>query len=161
MNHIIEIASLITDGELNIIAEGPEIVIHQSDEILDMMNEWCVTQHGKSGLTDRVRSSKISLAEAEKQTLDFIHSYTGSEQVPLCGNTIGQDKVFLQKYMPTIVDQLHYRVVDVSTIKELALRWYPHLEIYDKKGNHRALDDIRESVAELQYYRAKIFNPIA
>ena len=156
-DHIIEIASLITDGDLNIIEEGPELVIHQPDEILDTMNEWCVKQHGESGLTQRVRDSKISLQEAEELTLKFIKKHTGRTKVPLCGNSIGQDRMFLLKYMPKITDQLHYRMVDVSSIKELAHRWYPGMSKFFKKATHRAMDDIRESVAELKYYREQVF----
>lgn len=156
-DHIIEIASLITDGDLNIIAEGPEIVIHQSDEVLAGMNEWCVKQHGESGLTEKVRASEISLKEAEKLTQKFIRKYTGRTKVPLCGNSIGQDKMFLMKYMPLIIKQLHYRMVDVSSVKEMAHRWYPGLPKFPKAVTHRALDDIRESVAELKYYREKLF----
>jgi oligoribonuclease len=156
-DHIIEIASLITDGELNIIAEGPELVIHQSDEVMSKMNDWCIKQHGESGLTKRVKNSTISLADAEEQTLKFIQKHTGRTKVPLCGNSIGQDRMFLLKYMPKITDQLHYRVVDVSSIKEMGKRWYPTLENFPKKATHRAMDDIRESVAELKYYREKIF----
>ena len=156
-DHIIEIASLITDGDLNIIAEGPEIVIHQSDEVLAGMNEWCVKQHGESGLTDKVRASEISLKEAEKLTQKFIRKHTGRTKVPLCGNSIGQDKMFLIKYMPLVIKQLHYRMVDVSSIKEMAHRWYPTLPRFSKAVTHRAMDDIRESVGELKYYREKLF----
>ena len=156
-DHIIEIASLITDAELNIIEEGPELIIHQSDEILDGMNEWCVKQHGESGLTQKVRDSKISLKQAEEMTLKFIKKHTGRTKVPLCGNSIGQDRMFLLKYMPLITNQLHYRIVDVSSIKELAHRWYPDFEKFYKRATHRALDDIRESVAELKYYRQALF----
>lgn len=156
-DHIIEIASLITDGDLNIIAEGPEIVIHQPDEVLNGMNEWCIKQHGESGLTQKVRESKISLKEAEKLTLKFIRKYTGRTKVPLCGNSIGQDKMFLMKYMPLIIKQLHYRMVDVSSIKEMAHRWYPSFDKFPKAVTHRAMDDIKESVGELKYYREKLF----
>ncbi|MCH2207031.1 MAG: oligoribonuclease [Lentisphaerales bacterium] len=156
-DHILEIASLITDGDLKIIAEGPEIIIHQPEEIMQGMNEWCVKQHGESGLTEKVKSSTISLEEAEKQTLKFIKKHTGRTKVPLCGNSIGQDRMFLLKYMPKITNHLHYRMVDVSSIKELGVRWYPNMEKFYKKATHRAMDDIRESVAELKYYREKLF----
>lgn len=158
-DHILEIASLVTDGDLNILAEGPEIIIHQPDEILNSMNEWCIKQHGESGLTERVRSSTITLKEAEKQTLKFIRKYTGRTKVPLCGNSIGQDRMFLLRYMPKITNHLHYRMVDVSSVKEMAVRWYPTFPKFFKKATHRAMDDIRESVAELQYYREKLFIP--
>ncbi|MCM8538618.1 MAG: oligoribonuclease [Lentisphaeraceae bacterium] len=156
-DHILEIASLVTDGELNIIAEGPELIIHQPEEIMAGMNEWCVKQHGESGLTEKVKSSTISLEEAEKLTLKFIRKHTGRTKVPLCGNSIGQDRMFLLKYMPKITDQLHYRMVDVSSIKEVGTRWYPNLEKFYKTATHRAMDDIRESVAELKFYREKLF----
>jgi oligoribonuclease len=156
-DHILEIATLITDADLNILEEGPELIIHQPDAILDTMNEWCIKQHGESGLTERVRSSKVSLEEAEDLTLKFIKKHTGRTKVPLCGNSIGQDRMFLLKYMPRITDQLHYRMVDVSSIKELAHRWYPRLAKFDKRTTHRALDDIRESVGELKYYRETVF----
>ena len=156
-DHILEIASLVTDGDLNIIAEGPEIIIHQPEEIIAGMNEWCVKQHGESGLTEKVRSSTISLEEAEKQTLKFIKKHTGRTKVPLCGNSIGQDRMFLLRYMPKITDHLHYRMVDVSSIKEVGLRWYPTMEKFYKKATHRAMDDIRESVAELKFYRERLF----
>ncbi len=159
-DHILEIASIVTDGELNILAYGPEIVINQSNEVLDSMNEWCVKQHGESGLTEKVRNSLITLADAEKLTLKFIRKLTGRAKVPLCGNSIGQDKMFLMKYMPKVINQLHYRTVDVSTIKELASRWYPNLPRFAKKTSHRALDDIQESIAELKYYREQLFVPL-
>jgi oligoribonuclease len=156
-DHILEIATLVTDAELNIIEEGPEIVIHQSDEVLDKMNDWCIKQHGESGLTERVRSSTISIEEAERLTVQFIKKHTGRTKVPLCGNSIGQDRMFLLRYMPLITNQLHYRMVDVSSIKELAHRWYPDFNKYDKNAPHRAMDDIRESVKELKYYRETVF----
>jgi oligoribonuclease len=156
-DHILEIATLITDGDLNIIEEGPEIVIHQPDAIVDGMNEWCVKQHGESGLTERVKNSTISLQEAEEETLKFIKKHTGRTKVPLCGNSIGQDRMFLLRYMPKITDQLHYRTVDVSSIKELAHRWYPSFKTFRKKATHRAMDDIRESLAELKHYREVLF----
>ncbi|NQZ56700.1 MAG: oligoribonuclease [Lentisphaeraceae bacterium] len=154
---ILEIATIITDGDLNIIAEGPEIVVHQPEEELAKMNAWCVKQHGASGLTEKVRQSEISLAEAEKQTVKFIKKHTGRTKVPLCGNSIGQDRMFLLRYMPRITNQLHYRMVDVSSIKEMAKRWYPGFTQYEKKATHRAMDDIRESIAELKHYRELLF----
>ncbi len=159
-DHILEIASIVTDGELNILALGPELVIHQPDEVLNSMNEWCVKQHGESGLTEKSRNSEISLKEAEKLTLKFIRKMTGRAKVPLCGNSIGQDRMFLLKFMPKVINQLHYRMVDVSTIKELASRWYPNLPKFPKKTTHRALDDIQESISELIYYREKLFIPL-
>jgi len=154
---IIEIATIITDGNLNIIAEGPDIVIHQPDAALDDMDEWCTTHHGNSGLTARVRASKITLAEAEQQTLDFIRRYVPEHNSPLCGNSIHQDRRFLLPYMPALEAWVHYRNIDVSTIKELARRWYPDIEAPVKEAEHLALADIRESIAELAFYRKKLF----
>jgi len=156
-DHILEIATLITDGDLNIIAEGPEIVIHQPAEIMNTMNAWCVKQHGNSGLTEKVRESTISLQEAEKQTMKFIKKHTGRTKVPMCGNSIGQDRMFLLRYMPKITNHLHYRMVDVSSFKEMAKRWYPNFTQFEKKATHRAMDDIRESIAELKHYREILF----
>lgn len=154
---ILEIATIITDAELGIIAEGPDLVIHQSNAVLDAMDEWCTKHHGDSGLTAAVKSSTVSLVDAEAQTLAFIAQHCGPRQAPLCGNTIWQDRRFLVRHMPTLEAHLHYRLVDVSTIKELARRWYPTLEAPKKSESHRALDDIRESIAELRFYRERLF----
>ncbi|TXR54233.1 oligoribonuclease [Reinekea thalattae] len=152
--HILEIATLITDKDLNILAEGPSIVVHQPDSVLDEMDEWCTTHHGESGLTDKVKSSDISLAEAEAQTLSFMQQWVEQGASPLCGNSIWQDRRFLIKYMPSIDSYCHYRNIDVSTLKELAARWQPELlSGYTKKGSHRAMDDIIESVEELRFYK--------
>lgn len=151
---IIEIATVVTDSELNILAEGPVLAVHQADELLKGMDEWNTRQHGQSGLTERVRNSKISSAEAEKQTLEFLEQWLGKGKSPMCGNSICQDRRFLARYMPELEDFFHYRNLDVSTLKELAARWKP--EIYNgfkKKGSHLALDDILESIEELKYYR--------
>lgn len=155
---ILEMATLITDKDLNIIAEGPELVIHHSQEQLDNMNAWCRKHHGDSGLSARVLASEVTLEAAMTETLEFIKKYTLKNKAPLCGNSIGQDKAFLYEYMPEILDWLHYRVIDVSTIKELACRWYTK-EQYDfaKKNSHRALDDIKESIDELKFYKEKLF----
>ncbi|TCS41656.1 oligoribonuclease [Reinekea marinisedimentorum] len=152
--HILEIATLITDKDLNILAEGPSLVVHQPDEVLDAMDEWCTTHHGESGLTAKVKSSDISVADAEAQTLQFMKEWVEEGASPLCGNTIWQDRRFLIKYMPTIDSYCHYRNIDVSTLKELARRWQPELlgRIH-KKGSHRAMDDIIESVEELRFYK--------
>jgi oligoribonuclease len=155
---IIEMATLITDSDLNIIAEGPELVIHQPDSLLDAMDDWNKEHHGASGLIARVKASTISEADAEAQTLEFLKQYVGPRAVPLCGNSIGQDRRFLVKYMNTLNEHLHYRNVDVSTLKELVKRWYP--ESYQaprKEASHRALDDIRESINELRWYRERVF----
>jgi len=154
---IIEIATIITDGDLNIIAEGPNIVIHQPDHLLDGMDEWNTTHHGDSGLTARVRASTTSMHHAEMQTLDFIKQYVPAHTSPLCGNSIHQDRRFLVPYMPELEAYLHYRNIDVSTIKELARRWYPNETAPIKKAEHLALADIRESINELRWYREKLF----
>jgi oligoribonuclease len=157
INVIIEIATLVTDGDLNIIATGPELIIHQPQPQLDAMDAWNTDQHGKSGLTERVQSSTITNADAEAQTLAFIKVWVNEHQAPLCGNSIGQDRRFLRRYMAELDAYLHYRNVDVSSFKEMARRWYPNLERWPKHDCHRALDDIRNSVAELAYYRDNIF----
>lgn len=157
--HVLEIASLVTDAELEIIAEGPDLVIHQSDEILAAMGEWCTEHHGQSGLTEQSRRSTVSLAEAERQTLEFLRAHCQPGESPLCGNSVGQDRRFLVRHMPTLEAFLHYRIVDVSTIKELCRRWYPELPPLAKRESHRALDDIRESIEELRYYREAAFRP--
>eukprot|EP00002_Diphylleia_rotans_P010967 TRINITY_DN2174_c0_g1_i1.p1 TRINITY_DN2174_c0_g1~~TRINITY_DN2174_c0_g1_i1.p1 ORF type:complete len:197 (+),score=56.59 TRINITY_DN2174_c0_g1_i1:61-651(+) len=160
-NQIIEAAVIVTDGELNIIAEGPNLVIHAADEILDGMNEWCRKQHGESGLTKRARTSQISLQEADAQFTAFIQQHVKKGEGILAGNSIYSDKKFLEKDMPTFLSHLHYRMVDVSSVKELCRRWYPtHFNAAPKKSfSHRALDDIRESIEELRYYRSSIFIP--
>ena len=156
---ILEIATLITDGELELVAEGPDIVIHQPDGVLDAMDAWCTRQHGMSGLTAQVKASTTSLAEAEAMTLDFVRSHCPAGRSPLCGNSIGHDRRFLLRYMPTLAAYLHYRSIDVSSVKELARRWYPDMPAMAKGETHRALDDIRESIAELRHYRQHIFRP--
>ena len=156
---ILEIATLITDGDLNIIAEGPDIVVHQPDEVLAAMDAWCTQQHGASGLTAQVKASTVSLAEAEALTLEFLRAHCSPGKSPLCGNSIGHDRRFLLRYMPQVAGFLHYRIVDVSSIKELTRRWYPTLAAPHKGETHRALDDIRESIAELRYYRERVFRP--
>lgn len=155
---IIEMATIVTDSDLNIVAEGPVIAVHQPDSLLDAMDEWCTRTHGASGLTKRVQQSSITEAEAEKETLAFLQQYVASGQSPLCGNSIGQDRRFLVKYMPTLESFFHYRNLDVSTIKELARRWRPDiLAGVKKKGSHIALDDIRDSIEELKHYREHFF----
>lgn len=156
---ILEIATIITDGDLNIVAEGPNIAIHQPDEVLESMNDWCKQHHGQSGLTARVKASPTSLAEAENVTLEFIRRYVPERVSPLCGNSIHQDRRFLVRYMPALEAHLHYRNIDVSTVKEIVSRWYPALAIPAKRGEHLALADIRESISELSYYREKVFIP--
>lgn len=157
--HILEMACLITDEDLNIVAEGPNIIIKQSDEILKNMNDWCKKHHGESGLTEQVRASDTNLQKAEFEMLGFVRQHTAPGYCPLAGNSVHVDKVFLQKYMPLFMHHLHYRIVDVSTLKELCRRWYPedYSNSPQKMAAHRAMDDIRESVKELRYYRKSIF----
>ena len=155
---IIEIATVITDGELNILAQGPNLAISVSEELIAGMDEWNTTHHHRSGLVDRIRNNGVTLAEAEQQTLDFLKQWVSPKTAPLCGNSIWNDRKFLDKEMPLVADYLHYRMVDVSTVKELARRWYPKVEKYQKKLSQLALDDILESIEELEYFRAKIFN---
>lgn len=156
---IIEIAVLITDGNLNVIAEGPNLVVHQSDALLAAMDAWNTEHHAKSGLTEQVRASLVSEAQAEEQVLAFIASHCEVRTAPLAGNTIHQDKRFLQKYMPRLDAYLHYRIIDVSSVKELVRRWMPkvHYKQPAKNEGHRAMDDIKESLRELQYYREAAF----
>ena len=159
---IVEIATIITDDELNIIAEGPDLVVHQPEEALALMDQVVVDMHTKSGLLDQIRASTITLEEAGAATLAFIKQHVPeARRVPLCGNSIGMDRRFLDAYLPEIEHHLHYRSVDVSSVKELVRRWYPGLlnTRAHKEGSHRALDDIRESVLELQFYRQHIFVP--
>ncbi len=152
---IIEIATIVTDSQLNVLAEGPSIVIKQPDSLMDNMDEWCTHQHGQSGLTARVKASTISVREAELETLAFLKQYVPSGKSPICGNSIGQDRRFLVKYMPALNDYFHYRNLDVSTLKELARRWKPEvLDGVKKQGSHLAMDDIKDSIAELKHYRA-------
>ncbi|SFX60203.1 oligoribonuclease [Marinospirillum alkaliphilum] len=151
---IIEIATIVTDSELNIIEEGPVMAIHQPDSLLDAMDEWCTRTHGASGLTQRVKESLISTAEAETRTLEFLQRHVKAGASPMCGNSVHQDRRFLQQEMPALEVFFHYRNLDVSTLKELAKRWHPELpKKFKKTGTHLALDDIRESIAELRFYR--------
>ncbi|HCE6899630.1 oligoribonuclease [Pseudomonas aeruginosa] len=151
---IIEMATIVTDSDLNTLAEGPVIAIHQPEEILAGMDEWNTRQHGQSGLTQRVRESTVSMAEAEAQTLAFLEQWVPRRSSPICGNSICQDRRFLYRHMPRLEGYFHYRNLDVSTLKELAARWAPQVRENFKKGNtHLALDDIRESIAELRHYR--------
>lgn len=151
---IIEMATIVTDSHLNVLAEGPVLAIHQSDEILAGMDEWNTRQHGQSGLTQRVRESRISTAEAEAQTLAFLEHWVPKGKSPICGNSICQDRRFLYRQMPSLEAYFHYRNLDVSTLKELAARWAPHVRDGVKKSSsHLALDDIRDSITELRHYR--------
>ena len=151
---IIEIATVITDKDLNILAQGPVIAVHQSDAALAAMDEWNQTHHGQSGLIERVKASAINAAEAERLTIDFLKDWVPENTSPICGNSIGQDRRFLYRYMPTLEAYFHYRNIDVSTLKELAARWAPAVKDgFNKESTHQALDDILESIEELQYYR--------
>ena len=154
-NVILEIASLITDNELNLIAEGPDLVVSQPEEALARMDQWNREHHSKSGLLDQVKQSLVSVEEAEATTLAFISRHVEIHTSPLCGNSVWQDRRFLARYMPTLDHYLHYRIIDVSTLKELAHRWGPPelIENIKKNGTHRAMDDIKESVNELLLYR--------
>ena len=157
-DRIIEIATIVTDAELNILAEGPVFAIHQPDALLDQMDDWNTTHHNASGLVQRVKESTISEREAEEETLAFFRQYVMQGKSPMCGNSVWQDRRFLERYMPAIESYFHYRMIDVSTIKELALRWAP--DVYHgmkKESSHQALADIRESIEELKYYREKLF----
>ncbi|TBR44715.1 oligoribonuclease [Marinomonas agarivorans] len=158
-NTIIEIATIVTDKDLNVLAEGPSLAIYQPKEVMDAMDEWCTTHHGQSGLTERVLASQVSMRQAEQQTIAFLEQYVGKGESPICGNSVGQDRRFLYRYMPELEAFFHYRYLDVSTVKELARRWQPEvLDGFTKTGTHLALDDIRESIAELAYYRQHFFN---
>ena len=159
---IIEIATILTDGQLNEIAVGPDLVIHQDDAVLAAMDDWNTKHHGASGLTQRVRESTISDDDADAQTVAFIQAHVPAKERPvLAGNSIHQDRRFIRRYMPLLEKRLHYRMVDVSTIKELSRRWFPAITAKQpqKKETHRALDDIRESIDELRYYRTHVFVP--
>ena len=151
---VLEIATIVTDKHLNILAEGPVLAIHQPDDVLAGMDDWCTRTHTESGLVARVRACTCSEAQAEAQTLDFLAQWVPAGASPICGNSIGQDRRFLYRHMPLLEQYFHYRYLDVSTLKELARRWKPEiLAGFSKQGTHLALDDIRESIAELRYYR--------
>lgn len=158
---IIEIATVVTDAQLNILAEGPVIAIHQSDDIMNAMDEWNTKQHAKSGLTKRVQESTATEAEAEKLTIDFLQQYVGKGKSPMCGNSICQDRRFLARCMPELEAYFHYRNLDVSTLKELVGRWLPEIaKGLTKNNNHLALDDIKDSIEELKYYREHFIRPL-
>ncbi len=153
-DHIIEIATLVTDSELNTLAEGPILAIHQPDEVLGAMDEWNTHQHGQSGLIDRVSNSRLSAADAQRDTIEFLRDWVDAGKSPMCGNSICQDRRFMAREMPLLEEYFHYRNLDVSSIKELARRWRPELlKGFKKKVSHLAMDDILDSIAELKYYR--------
>ncbi len=157
-DYIIEIASIVTDKNLNILEEGPNLVINQPNEVLNSMDQWNTTHHTSSGLVQKVQMSNITESMAEKQTIDFLSKYVLKGTSPLCGNTICQDRRFLARCMPELEAFCHYRSIDVSSIRELGKRWYfEDIDNFQKNSNHRALDDIRDSIDELRYYRKTIF----
>ncbi|MGE6569368.1 oligoribonuclease [Shewanella vesiculosa] len=158
VDRVIEIATLVTDQDLNIIAQGPVLAIYQTDDVLAGMDDWNQKHHGESGLIERVRASKCSEQDAITQTIDFLSQYVPRGASPMCGNSIGQDRRFLNKYMLELEEYFHYRNIDVSTIKELVRRWSPEtMNGFSKKNTHQALEDIKESIAEMQFYRSEVF----
>ena len=160
VDQIIEIATLVTDKQLRVLAEGPVIAIHQPESALELMDDWNRRQHGTSGLIERVRASTTGIAEAEQRTLQFLESFVDAGLSPMCGNSICQDRRFLARHMPLLERYFHYRNLDVSTLKELARRWAPEVAAGFQKGStHLALDDVRDSVRELEYYRSRLFAP--
>ncbi len=159
-DEIIEIATIVTDDQLNEIAEGPVLALHQPQEVLDAMDEWNTRQHGASGLIARVLESRLTLADAERQTLEFLRRHVAEGVSPMCGNGICQDRRFLARQMPELEAFFHYRNLDVSTVKIIAQRWAPDVAAgFNKESTHRALADIRDSIAELVYYRHALFDP--
>ncbi|MDP2829829.1 MAG: oligoribonuclease [Sulfuricellaceae bacterium] len=157
-DRILEVAMVVTDADLNTVAESPVLVVHQSDAVLDGMDNWNKGTHGKSGLIDKVKASKMGDAEVEAAMLEFMQQYVGSRKSPMCGNSICQDRRFMARYMPKLEDYFHYRNLDVSTLKELVRRWHP--QVYDgfkKQNKHEALADIYESIDEMKYYRDHFF----
>lgn len=155
---IIEIATIVTDSDLNILAEGPVLAIYTTDVVLNAMDDWNKNQHGQSGLIDRIRRSEVTLAQAEQETLAFLSKYVEAGRSPMCGNSICQDRRFLARQMPNLEKFFHYRNLDVSSIKELCFRWRPDvLDSFEKKNTHLALDDVRDSIRELRHYREHFF----
>lgn len=161
-DRIIEIATIVTDSQLNELAEGPVIAIQQPRAIMDAMDAWNTRQHGKTGLTERVLASEVTVAEAEARTLGFLSKWVNKGASPMCGNSICQDRRFLAKSMPELERFFHYRNLDVSTVKILAMLWAPKIAgAFTKESEHRALSDIRDSIAELEHYRSQFLNPDA
>jgi oligoribonuclease len=159
-DRVLEIAMIVTDGDLNIVAEGPVLVVHQEDDVLDRMDAWNKGTHSKSGLIDKVKASTLTEADVEAECLAFLKQHVKSSISPMCGNTIHQDRRFMNRYMPKLEAYFHYRNIDVSTIKELCKRWQPEIaKGFSKQQAHTALADIIESVEELRYYREKLFIP--
>jgi len=154
---IIEIATVVTDGQLNVLATGPNLAITVPESLIEGMDEWNTRHHHRSGLVDRIRNEGVSVNEAEQATLSFLREWVDENTAPLCGNSVWNDRQFMAKEMPELLDFLHYRMVDVSTVKELSRRWYSDVPRYPKKGAHLALDDILESIEELKYFREHVF----
>ena len=158
-DRIIEIATVVTNSNLQVLAEGPVFAIHQNDALLDQMDEWNTKQHNGSGLVTRVKESLVDEAAAEAETLAFLRQWTPEGKSPICGNSVWQDRRFLSRYMPKLESFFHYRMIDVSTLKELAMRWAPRIyQGFQKESYHLALSDIHDSIAELRYYRKNLFN---
>ena len=155
---IIEIATVVTDSELNILAQGPVMAIHQPNAVLAAMDDWNTNQHGSTGLTQAVHNSSVTEQEAEIITLEFISKYVGHKKSPMCGNTVSHDRRFLAKYMPSVESYFHYRHIDVSSVSELVSRWMNDAQTYDKNGSHRAKDDIIDSINELKLYKRMLFD---
>ncbi len=156
-DYIIEVATIVTDSELNILAEGPVITVHQAEEILDAMDAWNTHQHNKSGLVKRVLESSYSATDAETMTLEFLKKFVEARVSPMCGNSICQDRRFLHRLMPQLEQYFHYRNLDVSSVKEMVTRWYPDKPKFDKHSEHLAMQDIRDSIDELKFYREHFF----
>jgi oligoribonuclease len=159
-NVILEIATVVTDDHLEIVASGPNLAINHPLEVLSAMDDWSRQHHQASGLTDRAKASPHNCTQAEEMTLEFLRSHCERGQSPLCGNSVWQDRRFLARHMPALDDFLHYRIIDVSSVKELVKRWYPSLPAFKKQKAHLALTDIEESIKELKYYRDKVFAPL-
>jgi oligoribonuclease len=155
-DRVIELATLVTDPQLNVLATGPVLVVHQPDEVLDAMDSWNKNTHGKTGLIERVRASTLTEAEAERAAIEFLATHVPAASSPMCGNSICQDRRFLARWMPRLEAYFHYRNVDVSTLKELVRRWKPDLKGFSKEGKHEALADILESIEELKFYRKSV-----
>ena len=153
----LEIAVIVTNADLEVVAEGPVIAVARSDEEMARIDDWSLRVHSESGLLERVRRSSVGVAEAERRTLEFLREWVGEKEAPLCGNSVHQDRLFLRAEMPELEAYLNYRIVDVSSIKELVRRWYPRMPLLVKRRSHLALDDIRESIEELQFYRERVF----
>ena len=157
-DRIIEIATLVTDPQLNVIATGPVLVVHQPDEVLDAMDSWNKSTHAKTGLIERVRASALAEPEVEREALQFVAAHVPANTSPMCGNSICQDRRFLARWMPRLESHFHYRNLDVSTLKELVRRWKPELKAFSKEGKHEALADILESIEELKFYRKNVMS---